>query len=846
MRKLLLVFIALFLSFAALAQLEVKPGSFKEVQGFVNINLDKQQDDNNVTYAIIKVNTENINDKQRHELYFQGNAATYIELEYKIGEVWVYLSSTPATFLKISHPDFGSTEFWFPHDLKPKQGYELILVNKSYQEDNLDVYNYLIVRSDQPNAMVYFDDVFVGEQEASKSYLAGEKHKWRIECDMYHPENGEEIISSTNNVTIEKQLRPAFGFAEITSKPEDDAVVFIDGKKVGNTPFKSDKLSSGQHKIMLAKEMFKNTEQLINIKDNDNQKIEIKMMIDYADVSVTTDSVSDIYIDNELKNRGQWNGRLSGGSHLLEARKENHKTTALKKSIIVGKNEKIVIESPKPIVGILDVNSTPMGAKIILDGKELGVTPSVYPNVLIGTHALRIEKEGYKTVEKSVTIAEKKRLLVEEKLEKGKNIAFFSREINAAIFIDGEYFGIYPITDEQAEENMIPKNYWDAVESYKTKANNNDATAQNNLGVCYLYGKGVEKNGQKAVELFRKSAEQGNAVGQANLARCYWNGLGVEKDYNEAFAWAKKSAVQDNAAAYNLLGVFYQYGDSYKVFPTDTVQAKRYYTMSAEQGFALAQWNLGTIQKITNKEDYLKWIKAAAEQGLADAQNDLGNAYFLGNIVKQDYSEAVKWYKLAAEQGFASAQMQLGHIYYTGKGVKIDDNEAVRYTQAAADQGNSNAQYNLGFFYQNGHGVEQNLKEAVRWYQLSAAQNNLYAITALGFCYQDGKGVTKDCAKAVEYFRKAADKNWPRALSGLGYCYETGCGVAKDEKEAVRYYRMAAEKGDMLGEQYLGFCYDEGKGVEKNKEEAKKWLQKAADKGSSGAQRRLWSYKQSF
>lgn len=130
MKKYILLLFTLILSLQLLAQLEVKEGSFKIVEGFVNINLDKQTDDNDQPYAVIKVKTENINDKQRHELNFQGDARTFFELEYRDGEVWVYISYY-ATFLKISHPDLSSTEFYFPYDLQPKNGYELILVNKS-------------------------------------------------------------------------------------------------------------------------------------------------------------------------------------------------------------------------------------------------------------------------------------------------------------------------------------------------------------------------------------------------------------------------------------------------------------------------------------------------------------------------------------------------------------------------------------------------------------------------------------------------------------------------------------------------------------------------------------------
>lgn len=133
MRRYLLLFIILFLSMPLLAQLEVKKGSFKEVPGFVNINSDPnyQTDDNENPFAVIMVRTENITDKQRRQLAFKGNAGTFIMLEYKDGEVWVYLTAKYADFLKISNPDLSSIEFTIPFDLQPKKGYEMTLVNKT-------------------------------------------------------------------------------------------------------------------------------------------------------------------------------------------------------------------------------------------------------------------------------------------------------------------------------------------------------------------------------------------------------------------------------------------------------------------------------------------------------------------------------------------------------------------------------------------------------------------------------------------------------------------------------------------------------------------------------------------
>ena len=147
MKKIFILFIAIILSSAAMAQLEVKKDSFKLVEGFVNINTEKMYDENDKPYAVLKIKTENINAKQRRELTFKGDARTFFEVEYEDGEVWLYMSYY-ASYIKISHPDLSSTEFWFPFDMKPKCGYELTLVNNAPVIDE-DTVNNLKERIDQ-------------------------------------------------------------------------------------------------------------------------------------------------------------------------------------------------------------------------------------------------------------------------------------------------------------------------------------------------------------------------------------------------------------------------------------------------------------------------------------------------------------------------------------------------------------------------------------------------------------------------------------------------------------------------------------------------------------------------
>ena len=76
-----------------------------------------------------------------------------------------------------------------------------------------------------------------------------------------------------------------------------------------------------------------------------------------------------------------------------------------------------------------------------------------------------------------------------------------------------------------------------------------------------------------------------------------------------------------------------------------------------------------------------------AEQGVAEAQNNLGVMYAKGRGVRQDYAEALRWYRQAAEQGYAEAQYNLGAMYFTGGGVRQDFHLSKEWFGKACDGG---------------------------------------------------------------------------------------------------------------------------------------------------------------
>ncbi len=200
-----------------------------------------------------------------------------------------------------------------------------------------------------------------------------------------------------------------------------------------------------------------------------------------------------------------------------------------------------------------------------------------------------------------------------------------------------------------------------------------------------------------------------------------------------------------------------------------------------------------------------------AQSGNAIAQTNTAFAYFNGQGVAQNYSEALRWYRLAAAQGNADAQGQIGFAYAQGIGVVKNYVEAVKWFKLAAAQGESSARANLGSAYANGQGVAQDYVESVKWNKLAAAQGNAEAQVGLGFSYAQGLGVSQDLGEAIRLFKLSAAQGNANGQANLGVSYEMGNGVPQDFPEAAKWFKLAAAQGLTAAKARLDNLYKTGR-----------------------------------
>ena len=132
--------------------------------------------------------------------------------------------------------------------------------------------------------------------------------------------------------------------------------------------------------------------------------------------------------------------------------------------------------------------------------------------------------------------------------------------------------------------------------------------------------------------------------------------------------------------------------------------------------------------------------KDLAEDGEAEAQNNIGYLYERGYGVKQSYARAIEWYKKAAAQKSPEAIYNLGMLAFEGYGMRQDYLSARRYFTEAAELDLADAHYMLGLIYYQGHGLKLNHTRAKTHFLDAAKLGNPKGQFMVALMLQNGEG----------------------------------------------------------------------------------------------------------
>ena len=221
-------------------------------------------------------------------------------------------------------------------------------------------------------------------------------------------------------------------------------------------------------------------------------------------------------------------------------------------------------------------------------------------------------------------------------------------------------------------------------------------------------------------------------------------------------------------------------------------------------------------------------LKKLAEQGDANAQYKLGDAYDLGKLgLKKSEYQAIYWYEKAAEQGNGWAQISLASLYefseteknnmkalyWYDKATEYEDpivsvqamwqltgiyekkgeyQKAFNYYRKFAEIGDTDIEAKIGYYYSSGiGGVEQSYEKAVYWLTKAAEKGHVSSQFNLALCYEEGNGVEQSYSRAAYWYKNAAEQNFAEAQHNLASLYYSGKGIEQSKEKAIYWYRRA-------------------------------------------------------
>ena len=361
------------------------------------------------------------------------------DVEKKASEYWVYMAAgaksleVHCTGFEKLKVDFADVSKGAVPSLVKQCTYELVVsvpgVVHMTQTPQRQFFKFRVTPKKDAWVTVWED----GEQQtltlneegmARKMFNYG-TYKYMVSADRYHSQEGTFTVTKTPGELV-VALQPQFGWLTINGDAvTKGAHVFatntMTGRKtqLGTIPMTQKEIDGGVYTLQIQQEKYKDYSTTVTIAEGKTTVITPQLEANFAQLTLTTQSGADIYVDGRKLGTGRWSGTLELGEYSIETRQASHKSSYTNLSVLpqtAGKT--IVLNDPLPIYGSLIVDGTPMDAVVYVDNKRVGVSPLVYGELLIGSHTVRLEKEGYAKQEKMIAVSEGQEHMLEYTLAK--------------------------------------------------------------------------------------------------------------------------------------------------------------------------------------------------------------------------------------------------------------------------------------------------------------------------------------------------------------------------------------------------------------------------------------------
>ncbi len=321
-------------------------------------------------------------------------------------------------------------------DTKEEEGFGMLFV-KALAEGQLTA------------ATVFVDDQEVGDSPYTNGTIPAGVHEVKVSKPLYHDYHETVTVAKDRKYTVNGALQPAFGSLEVDSTPSGAEVELLDTRGTrrgsGKTPFQLAKVASGTYRLKVTQRRYYTVDKDIAIRDGrvTAESLPLKPKFGYLEVKSTPAGAS-VVLAGTGKGKTPLTLEVDSGRYALELRKEVYLDWSGEVDIWDGETTRISRQLP-PNFGTLDVQITPAGSEILVDGKRAGDTPAKL-KLTPGTHKVEVKGDAYvPEVHESVFISRDQTEVLTGSLERMMGtLRVISTPPEAHITVDGKDHGPTP------------------------------------------------------------------------------------------------------------------------------------------------------------------------------------------------------------------------------------------------------------------------------------------------------------------------------------------------------------------------------------------------------------------
>ena len=364
---------------------------------------------------------------------FKADGKTEIAAQEGDGQITL-LAPHKTAFILVKHPEYGQLIWKVPgKGLRKKKHYQAIMqTDKPGKEYKLSK-QWVVFQVIPENAILQVDSTVALVRDGTAQFeLPLGKHGYHAEAPFYEELSDSVEVVDSAKLVVPVVLQSVYSYLTV-KLPIAEGLIFIDSEPIGKGEATSGHLQPGDHHLIVMQEETCLADTVFNMGVGEKKILALKASdlrarplmarainpqpVEEVKDSTVTDSLAavpqdslkapvtitapdaetQIWLNREPLAYGKWEGQLGIGFYSVSTVKEGLESKPIFLWVDDTLPKVVDLSLPKASYGVLNIHSNVVGATILINRVEVGVTPCILEN-LPATVACKIllKKKGYR------------------------------------------------------------------------------------------------------------------------------------------------------------------------------------------------------------------------------------------------------------------------------------------------------------------------------------------------------------------------------------------------------------------------------------------------------------------